>query len=634
MMHLETMGGLAVTDLSGRDLVGAAGQSKRLALLAYLTLARPAGYMRRDPVAALFWPESDQNHARGSLRQSLAFLRRTLGEVIVARGEEEIGVDPRLISCDALRFRELWARGCHAEAMPLYRGEFLAGLFVANASPELDRWIEEERAELRRLACQAATSLAAAEQFAGNLEPALAWARRAATLSPYDEAVFRNLAGIHGALGDRAGALAAYEGFARRLASDLEIEPSPETQRFVRDLQGREPAPSPSRRPTPGDGTPAARRGGRPRPGIPGARMGALLAAAAVLLAAWLVSQRTSPPRLAAPGAPHPPPAAARNAFVRGQYHLGRRDTASIRLARHEFGLAIDADPGYADAYALLAYTYGAMAHYGMMPSPEAFARVETASRQALKLQPDHGMALAQLGSVESFQRWRWPEGERLFRDAVAAAPRDADVHNLFGIHLRVLGRYDEAVYEMRQAKALEPITRHYAYQVAQVHLCAGFPDSALAEYRRSIELGVEPVASHLGAAEALGGLHRWDHALAEWAEGLALLGDSAKSARVRSARGRAGYEAFRRAENEDRLRQVLEAATRTYVPSTRIAAAHAQLGHTAEALRWLRRGLSERDVDLIKLGCSSDFDSIRTHPEFRRITAVVGIPPGGVRQD
>jgi tetratricopeptide (TPR) repeat protein len=288
----------------------------------------------------------------------------------------------------------------------------------------------------------------------------------------------------------------------------------------------------------------------------------------------------------------------------------------------------------YADAYALLAYTYGAMAHYGMMPSPEAFDRVETASRQALKLQPGHGLALAQLASVESFQRWHWPEGERLFRDALAAAPRDADIHNLFGIHLRALGRYDEAAYEMRQARALEPITRHYAYQVAQVHLCAGFPDSALAEYRKSAELGVEPVASHLGAAEALGRLHRWDEALAEWATGLALSGDSAGAERVRSARGRAGYEALRRVEDEDRLRRMLEAAARSYVPSSSLAAAHASVGHAAEALRWLRRALSERDVNLIKVGCTSGFDPIRSDPEFRRIAAVVGVPPDGARPD
>ena len=634
MIHLETMGGLAVTDSSGRELVGASAQPKRLALLAYLALAGPPGLARRDPVASLFWPESDQEHARGSLRQSLAFLRRALGEVIVTRGQEEIGVDHRLLSCDARQFRERCSLGHHREALSLYRGEFLAGLFLANASPELEHWMDDVRAELRRMACESATSLAAEERSAGNLREALAWARRASALSPHDETVLRALVGIHDALGDRAGALEAYDGFARRLASELEIEPSPETRHLIRELRAREATPSRSRLVTP-DETPAvAGRLARTRSRLRGARVGGLIAAASVVLAAWLVSRRAPLPPSPEPGAPHPPPLVARNAFVRGQYHLGRRDTISIRLARDEFALAIDADPDYADAYASLAYTYGAMAHYGMMRSPDAFARLEAAARRALKLEPDHGLALAQLASVESFQRWDWPEGERLFRDALAAAPRDADIHNLFGIHLRVLGRYDEALHEMRQARMFEPITRHYAYQVAQVHLCAGSPDSALADYRQSAELGVEAVASHLGAAEALGRLHRWDEALAEWATGLSLSGDSAAADRLREARGREGYEALRRVENEDRLRRIVEAAARTYVPSTRIAAVHAALGHVAEALRWLRRGLSERDVDLMKLGCTSDFDPIRAHPEFRRIAAAVGVPPGGVGPD
>lgn len=631
MIHLETLGGLAVTDPSGRELVGASAQPKRLALLAYLALAGPSGFVRRDPVAGLFWPESDQEHARGSLRQSLAFLRRALGEVIVTRGQEEIGVAHRFISCDALQFRESCASGRHREALSLYRGDFLAGLYLANASPELEHWMDDVRAELRRLACENAASLAAEERSAGNLREALAWARRASALAPHDETVLRALVQVHDALGDRAGALEAYDGFARRLASELEIEPSPETQHFIREIRARGLTPGPLRPVPPDEDRAVEGRDARPRKGLQGARVGGLIAAASVLLAAWLVTRQAAPSQPAEPGSPQPPPVAARNAFVRGQYHLGRRDTTSIRQARDEFARAIDEDPDYADAYASLAYTYGAMAHYGMMPSPDAFARVEAAARRALKLEPDHGLALAQLASVESFQRWDWPEGERLFRDALAAAPRDADVHNLFGIHLRVLGRYDEALYEMRQARMFEPITRHYAYQVAQVHLCAGFPDSALAEYRQSAELGVDPVASHLGAAEALGRLHRWDEALVEWATGLALAGDSATADKLRKARGRAGYEALRRAQNEDRLRRTLEAAARTYVPSTVIAAAHAAAGQTQEALRWLRRALSERDVDLIKIGCSRSFDPIRTDPEFRRIAAAVGVPPGGV---
>src|SRR2546421_2573395 len=94
MIRLRTLGAVDLKDSEGRELRPLLTQPKRVALLTYLALAGSSGFRRRDTVVALFWPELDEEHARGSLRQALRFLRRSLGEgIIVSRGEEEIGVD-------------------------------------------------------------------------------------------------------------------------------------------------------------------------------------------------------------------------------------------------------------------------------------------------------------------------------------------------------------------------------------------------------------------------------------------------------------------------------------------------------------------------------------------------------------
>ena len=93
MIHLRTLGGLDLRDADGRELRPVIGQAKRFALLAYLAQAGHQGFRRRDTITALFWPELDQEHARGALRQALRFLRRELGDgVLATRGEEEIGI--------------------------------------------------------------------------------------------------------------------------------------------------------------------------------------------------------------------------------------------------------------------------------------------------------------------------------------------------------------------------------------------------------------------------------------------------------------------------------------------------------------------------------------------------------------
>jgi len=255
MLQLRTLGGVDLTDSDGRDLRPILTQPKRFALLAYLALARSSQFRRRDTVVAFFWPDLDQEHARGALRQALTFLRRVLGDsIVVTRGQEEIGVDPGALDCDAIDFERACESGQAGLAMDCYRGDFLEGLFISDGAPELDQWIDAERARLRRLAGRAAWDLADQARAAGDRGAAAAWGRRAAALSPNDEGELRRLIALFDALGDRAGAIEVYETFARRLAGEFEVEPSPASQALIQAVRARAAAEPPP----PTAGVPAA----------------------------------------------------------------------------------------------------------------------------------------------------------------------------------------------------------------------------------------------------------------------------------------------------------------------------------------------------------------------------------------
>src|SRR5689334_19227218 len=102
MLELQTFG---TVGLRSRDIGASVAnilQPKRLALLAYLSLAPRRRCRRRDQIVGLFWPELDQEHARGALNQAVRYLRRALGsEVLVSQGEEEIRIDENGLWCDA-----------------------------------------------------------------------------------------------------------------------------------------------------------------------------------------------------------------------------------------------------------------------------------------------------------------------------------------------------------------------------------------------------------------------------------------------------------------------------------------------------------------------------------------------------
>jgi TolB-like protein/DNA-binding SARP family transcriptional activator/Flp pilus assembly protein TadD len=264
LIELRTFGTLDLRGSDGREFRAVLAQPKRLALLAYLAAAAPGApgastFHRRDTLLALFWPDQDVARARPALSRAVHYLRASLGDaVVLSLGDEELGVNPDLISCDVARFRKELSKGRLAEALELYRGDFMEGFFLSDL-PDFDRWIDSERHRFRDSAADAARSLSKSAESSGDFAMALHWARQASSYAPYDEPDARRVLFLLGRLGDRGSALEFFERFARRLRSDLELDPSPETVAALDAISTarEERAPSPTTRisptPTPGD---------------------------------------------------------------------------------------------------------------------------------------------------------------------------------------------------------------------------------------------------------------------------------------------------------------------------------------------------------------------------------------------
>ena len=238
MVVLRTLGVLDLRDGKGVEIRSVLQQPKRLALLAFLTISTPRRYHRRDSLLAMFWPELDGEHARAALRRSLHFLRAALGAgSIEGRGEEEVCVRPEQLWCDAVAFEEALRSGNPASALELYQGNLLEGFHVSE-SPSFENWLDGERGRLRSLATQAAWSLADEADRRHSCEEAVRWGRQAFELNPDDEEALRRLLGLLDRLGDRAAALATYEGFVRRLTRDG-VEPESETRALMEAVRAR-----------------------------------------------------------------------------------------------------------------------------------------------------------------------------------------------------------------------------------------------------------------------------------------------------------------------------------------------------------------------------------------------------------
>ena len=240
MLEIQTFGTVGLRNRDGMESQAQIVQSKRLALLIYLALAPRRRCRRRDQVVTLFWPELDQEHARGALSQALRYLRRTVGnEAIITQGEEEVGLDRAVVGCDAVTFLALCETDQLEAALGLYQGPFLEGYFVADAGPEYERWVMAERAAFRQRAAQAAAVMAERAEGIPDLAAALRWARRGAAILPGEEVPTARLIRLLDQSGDRAGALRVYEELRERLLEEFQVAPSHETQALIARILAR-----------------------------------------------------------------------------------------------------------------------------------------------------------------------------------------------------------------------------------------------------------------------------------------------------------------------------------------------------------------------------------------------------------
>lgn len=230
---------------------------KVLAPLIYLAVTRQRH--RRDTLATLFWPESDQTTARASLRREFYTLTSSLGNDWFAADRESIGLAPEAkIWVDVEEFRQQLALCREHEhpadvvceecleqlvgAMQLYTGDFLAG-FTLSDCPEFDDWQFFQAESLRRELAGILEKLVGWYGDCGEYEPAITYARRWLTLDTLHEPVHRTLMRLYALAGQQAAAVRQYQECLRILDEELGVEPEAETTQLYEAIRTRQLGP-------------------------------------------------------------------------------------------------------------------------------------------------------------------------------------------------------------------------------------------------------------------------------------------------------------------------------------------------------------------------------------------------------
>ena len=202
---------------------------KALAIVALVAAeGRP---FARDELAAMFWPEADDEAARGALRRTLSALRTAVGDAGLLIERTRVALDPSQVSVDLADLERLATSERRTDleaAAALARGPFLAG-FALRDSPAFDDWQATRAGRVERTVGGLLDRLGSARAADGDTAGAIEAARGRVELDPLDEAGQRRLIELLAAADDRAGAIRQYRSLVALFDRELGVAPLRET---------------------------------------------------------------------------------------------------------------------------------------------------------------------------------------------------------------------------------------------------------------------------------------------------------------------------------------------------------------------------------------------------------------------
>jgi TolB-like protein/Tfp pilus assembly protein PilF len=174
--------------------------------------------------------------------------------------------------------------------------------------------------------------------------------------------------------------------------------------------------------------------------------------------------------------------------YLRGRYFWNKRTPADHDVAIGLFRQAIEADSGFAAAYAAIAESRAVPSGWGADPG----AALDTAAayaERALALDPTLAQAHSALAFAVMERDLDFPRAERSFRRAIELDPNYATAHSWYAELLAAMERHEESVASAARSEELDP-TGIIMHTHGRELYFAGRYEEAIAQMRRLAERG------------------------------------------------------------------------------------------------------------------------------------------------
>jgi tetratricopeptide (TPR) repeat protein len=187
--------------------------------------------------------------------------------------------------------------------------------------------------------------------------------------------------------------------------------------------------------------------------------------------------------------------------YLRGRYFWDKYEPSETWKALGYFEQATALDPTYSPAYAGIEHCYQRLLGYQgsgrRLTSAEGYPKMKAAAERALEIDPLQAEAHAVLGVYHS-RLHEWREAERSFQSALKITSSNALIYRWYAYgFLTAVGRYPDAIREMRRSLELDPLSADSDAVFADILFEAGRNEEAIDWCRKALELNPDFPRAH-----------------------------------------------------------------------------------------------------------------------------------------
>ena len=323
---------------------------------------------------------------------------------------------------------------------------------------------------------------------------------------------------------------------------------------------------------------------------------------------------------------PTPVDPEAYDAYLRGVFHAQRFTPEDLDRALEYFETSLSVDSTYAPAYVGIARVWIFRATATVLTgvtAGEARQEAKPALERALALDSTLAEAHLARGWLKWGNEWEFEEGAASLRRAIDLNPGLAEARIFYAHLLTILGDWEEARRQAERAVQLDPLNP-FIQGLYGVHLVL------TRRHEEAIEVLEEMFRRNPGAGfgraalvDAYEQVGRHEEALRLRAEMARARGESEVAAVLERGYREGGYrEALRRAA--DTMAARARAGERGQAG---IGVHYASAGEGDEALEWLEKEIEARNQNMPYIGVTPNLEFLHDDHRFRALVERVGVP-------